>query len=54
MATACFAQTKKEETPKPAQSIEELQKQLEKILKDSHIRGMAHSQTGERREDFAR
>jgi CubicO group peptidase (beta-lactamase class C family) len=41
MATACFAQTKKEETPKPAQSIEELQKQLEKILKDSHIRGMA-------------
>jgi CubicO group peptidase (beta-lactamase class C family) len=40
LATACFAQNKKEE-PKPAQSIEELQKQLEKILKDTDTPGMS-------------
>lgn len=32
---------KKEEDPKPAQSIAELQQQLEKILKDTHIPGMS-------------
>ena len=41
LATACFAQSKKEETPKPAQSIQELQQQLEKILKDTHTPGMS-------------
>ena len=40
LATACFAQNKNEEL-KPAQSIEELQKQLEKILKDTHTPGMS-------------
>jgi len=40
-AAACFAQNKKEETPKPAQSIQELQQQLEKILKDTHTPGMS-------------
>ena len=41
IATACFAQNKKEETPKPAQTIQELQQQLEKILKDTHTPGMS-------------
>jgi len=41
LATSCFAQSKKEETPKPAQSIPELQQQLEKILKDTHTPGMS-------------
>lgn len=41
LATACFGQSKKEETPKPAQSIAELQQQLEKILKDTHTPGMS-------------
>jgi len=41
LATSCFAQSKKEETPKPAQSIQELQQQLEKILKDTHTPGMS-------------
>ncbi|HXR32378.1 MAG TPA: serine hydrolase [Verrucomicrobiae bacterium] len=41
IATACFAQDKKEETVKPAQSIPELQQQLEKILKDTHTPGMS-------------
>jgi len=41
LAIPCFAQNKKEETPKPAQSIEELKQQLEKILKDTHTPGMA-------------
>ena len=41
LATACFAQNKKDETPKPAQSIEELKQQLEKILKDTHTPGMS-------------
>jgi CubicO group peptidase (beta-lactamase class C family) len=40
LATACFAQSKNEEL-KPAQSIEELQKQLEKILKDTQTPGMS-------------
>jgi len=39
-ATACFAQNKKE-GPKPAHSIEELEKQLEKILDDTHTPGMS-------------
>jgi CubicO group peptidase (beta-lactamase class C family) len=41
LATSCFAQNKKEETPKPAQTIDELKQQLEKILKDTHTPGMA-------------
>ncbi len=41
LAIPCFAQNKKDETPKPAQSIEELQQQLEKILKDTHTPGMS-------------
>jgi CubicO group peptidase (beta-lactamase class C family) len=40
-ATACFAQNKKEETPKPAQSIAELRQQLEKILADTHTPGVS-------------
>jgi CubicO group peptidase (beta-lactamase class C family) len=34
-------QAKQEETPKPAQSIPELQQQLEKILKDTHTPGVS-------------
>jgi len=41
IAAACFAQSKKEETPKPAQTVQELQQQLEKILKDTHTPGMS-------------
>jgi CubicO group peptidase (beta-lactamase class C family) len=41
IATACFAQNKKDETPKPAQSIEELKQQLEKILKDTRTPGVS-------------
>jgi len=41
LAIPCFAQDKKDETPKPAQSIQELQQQLEKILKDTHTPGMS-------------
>jgi CubicO group peptidase (beta-lactamase class C family) len=40
-ATAGFAQNKKDETPKPAQSIPELRQQLEKILADSHTPGVS-------------
>ena len=40
-ASLCLAADKKEETPKPAQSIDELRPQLEKILKDSHTPGMS-------------
>jgi len=40
LATASFSSTK-EDTPKPAQSIEELRQQLEKILKDTHTPGMS-------------
>ena len=38
----CFAADKpKEEKPKPAQSIDELRQQLEKILKDTHTPGVS-------------
>ncbi len=40
LATPGFAR-KQEETPKPAQSIEELRQQLEKVLKDTHSPGMS-------------
>jgi len=42
-ATAtCFGDDKKkEETPKPAQTVEELRGQLEKILKDTHTPGVS-------------
>jgi len=44
LLSACSAkkqQAKKDETPKPAQSITELQQQLEKILKDTHTPGVS-------------
>jgi CubicO group peptidase (beta-lactamase class C family) len=41
LATACLAQDKKEDAPKPAQSLPELQKQLEKILGDTHTPGVS-------------
>ena len=41
LATVCFAQDKKEDAPKPAQSIAELQQQLEKILVDTHTPGVS-------------
>jgi CubicO group peptidase (beta-lactamase class C family) len=41
LATVCLAQNKKEDAPKPAQSIPELQKQLEKILEDTHTPGVS-------------
>jgi len=46
LASAGFAQEKdkkdkKDDTPKPAQSIEELQQQLEKILKETHTAGVS-------------
>lgn len=41
ITTACFAQNKKDDTPKAAQSIAELQQQLEKILKDTHTPGLS-------------
>ena len=41
LATTCFAQDKKEDAPKPAQSIAELQQQLEKILVDTHTPGVS-------------
>jgi CubicO group peptidase (beta-lactamase class C family) len=37
----CFAAEKNDDNPKPAQSIAELQQQLEKILKDTHTPGMS-------------
>ena len=37
----CLAADKKEEKPKPAQSIDELRQQLEKILKDTHTPGVS-------------
>jgi CubicO group peptidase (beta-lactamase class C family) len=40
-ATAGFAQAKKDESPKPAQSIPELRQQLEKILADTHTPGVS-------------
>lgn len=39
--SSMFADAKKEEPPKPAQSIAELQQQIEKILKDSHTPGVS-------------
>jgi CubicO group peptidase (beta-lactamase class C family) len=36
----CLAADKKEEKPKPAQSVDELRQQLEKILKDTHTPGV--------------
>ena len=41
LAAAGAAQVKKDETPKPAQSISELRQQLEKILADTHTPGMS-------------
>jgi CubicO group peptidase (beta-lactamase class C family) len=40
-ASFCFAQAKKDETPKPAQSIAELRQQIEKILADTHTPGVS-------------
>jgi CubicO group peptidase (beta-lactamase class C family) len=40
-AAAVLAQKKKEETPKPAQSIAQLRQQLEKILQDTHTPGLS-------------
>jgi CubicO group peptidase (beta-lactamase class C family) len=37
----CFAAEKNDDNPKPAQSIAELQQQLEKILKDTHTPGIS-------------
>ena len=37
----CLAADKKEEKPKPAQSIDELRQQIEKILKDNHTNGIS-------------
>ncbi len=41
LATSTFAQDKKEDAPVAAQSIPELQKQLEKILEDTHTPGVS-------------
>jgi CubicO group peptidase (beta-lactamase class C family) len=41
ISTACFAQNKKDDAPKTAQSIAELQQQLEKILQDTHTPGLS-------------
>ena len=40
LAPRCWATTQSE-TPKPAQSLEELRQQLEKILKETHTPGMS-------------
>ncbi len=40
LAGVCQA-ADKEQPPKPAQSIPELQRQLEKILKDNHVPGVS-------------
>lgn len=40
-ATACFAADKKDDVPKPAQSLVELQQQLETIMKDTHTPGLS-------------
>jgi CubicO group peptidase (beta-lactamase class C family) len=40
-AAVLFAQNKKEDTPKPAQSIAGLRQQLEKILQNSHTPGVS-------------
>ena len=41
LTSLCPAANKKEEKPKPAQSIDELRQQLEKILKDTHTPGVS-------------
>jgi CubicO group peptidase (beta-lactamase class C family) len=41
LAPCCAAQDKKEETPKPAQSIAELRQQLEEILQETHTPGVS-------------
>ncbi len=41
ISTCLAADSKKDEKPKPAQSIPELQQQLEKILKDTHTPGVS-------------
>ena len=41
VTTGLAANQKKEEPPKPAQSIEELRQQLEKILNDTHTPGLS-------------
>jgi CubicO group peptidase (beta-lactamase class C family) len=41
LVSFCIAADKKEEKPKPAQSIPELQQQIKKILKDSHTPGVS-------------
>jgi CubicO group peptidase (beta-lactamase class C family) len=41
LAICAAADKKKEEKPKPAQSVDELRQQLEKILKDTHTPGMS-------------
>ncbi len=41
LVIAGCTKNKKEEAPQPAQSIAELQQQLEKILKDTHTPGMS-------------
>ena len=41
VSSLCLAAEKKEEKLKPAQSIPELQQQLEKILKDTHTPGVS-------------
>jgi len=41
LVSACFAQVKKDDMPKPAQSIAELRQQLEKILADTHTPGLS-------------
>jgi CubicO group peptidase (beta-lactamase class C family) len=41
LVSTCFAQAKKDDTPKPAQSIAELRQQLEKILADTHTPGVS-------------
>jgi len=39
LISVCIAADKKEETSKPAQSLDELRQQIEKILKDTHTNG---------------
>ena len=41
LVSTCFAQARKDDTPKPAQSIAELRQQLEKILADTHTPGLS-------------
>jgi CubicO group peptidase (beta-lactamase class C family) len=41
LASGCWAQAKKDDAPKPAQSIAELRQQLEKILAETHTPGLS-------------